>query len=239
MKVNNPTKSKFIIFNGHRIDSDGNAIMNNKIIPEVPEINYLGNILCSDLSDKRDIDEKRADLFSRTNSLRHNFGSLEKSVKCKLFNVKCAHSYGAETWDLGSKPCEMFWKGLGQAARWTIGVPPFCPSTIVNTIFDKCVGKNDVLKKCLTLIDTFKMTSNSKMQVIYKNAINDQRSYMCSNLDFVLREWKSFSEPLLIKDESPISVAVQELIEIREGSRHCHNFDHEDIDNLMMLLCMR
>ena len=235
----NPTKSKFIIFNGQRMNGDGNAVMNGKIIPEFSEICYLGNILSSDLSDKRDIAEKRADLFSRTNSLRHQLGSLEKSIKCKLFIVKCAHSYGAETWDLGDKPCEMFWKALGQAARWSIGVPPSCPSTIVNTIFDKCVNRNNVLKKCLTLIDTFKTTSNGKMQVIYRNAINDQRSYMCSNLSFVLSEWKSLSEPPLIKDQSPTSVAVQELIEIREGSRQFDNFDHEDVDSLMMMMCER
>ena len=163
------------------------------------------------------------------------------NVNCLLSNRHSnrEHSYGAETWDLRDKPCEMFWKALGQAARWSIGVPPSCPSTIVNTIFDKCINRNNVLKKCLTLIDTFKMTSNSKMQVIYKNAINDQRSYMCSNLGFVLSEWKSLSEPPVIKDQSPLSVAVQELIEIREGSRQFNNFDHEDVDNLMMLMCER
>ena len=149
------------------------------------------------------------------------------------------HSYGADIWDLGSKPCEIFWKALGQAARWTLGVPPFCPSTIVNTIFDKYVGKNYVLKKCLTLIDTFKKSSNLSMQVIFQNAINDQRSYIASNLRFIFSEWNSFSEPQLIKDVSPISVAVQELIEIREGTRYFDNFDHEDVDSLMMLLCLR
>ena len=98
--------------------------------------------MAADCLDKADVSEKCSDLNSRTNSLVHKFSLLNRNAKCMLFKSKCSHAYGSETWDLAAKDVIMYLKAVGQAGRRVLGLPPCCPSTIVNTLFNCDLSKS-------------------------------------------------------------------------------------------------
>ena len=173
----NPTKSKCIVF-GEKKMTTLTACMYGSIIPKVKELMYLGNLIAADCSDKADVVEKCSDLNSRTNSLVHKFSLLNRDAKCLLFKSKCAHAYGSETWDLESKDVIMYLKAVGQAGRRVLGLPPCCPSSVVNTIFNCDVNKSHIYTKTLSLIKTFEKSCNEIMSFIFVNAINDCNSYI-------------------------------------------------------------
>ena len=233
----NPTKSKCIVF-GEKKMTTLTASMYGSIIPKVNELLYLGNLMAADCLDKADVSEKCSDLNSRTNSLVHKFSLLNRNAKCMLFKSKCSHAYGSETWDLAAKDVIMYLKAVGQAGRRVLGLPPCCPSTIVNTLFNCDVSKSHTYTKALSLIKTFQKSSNEIMSCIFVNAINDCNSYISRNLNVIREAWGGDESPPFIPDQSPICVGIMELLDVREGAALIE-LDHEDVDELMMLLCSR
>ena len=235
----NPTKSKFIVFNGDPINNEANVELDGLPLRRCDDIVFLGNTLTCDMNDALDIREKISDLNSRTNSLKYKLGNIDRDVKCKLFNAKCLHCYGSETWDLSSNVCNLFWSAAGQAARCLLGLPPCCPTTIVNTIFKRDVVKALVFRKSLGLIENLKQSTNEHVRFIYDNAMKDSRSIIRRNIDVICREWGGLTCPPFVPECSPTCAAICELLDVRDDLRHVPNMSEDDIDALMMLLCMR
>ena len=145
----------------------------------------------------------------------------------------CAHSYGAETWDVSKGVCSRYWQAWGQAARRLLGLPPSCLSRIIETIFDGRSGIRVVYRKVNNIIECFRTSDNEYVKFIYDNSSQDARSIIRCNKFTIANA--SMYEP----DESPEYFAVNELLDIREGERTLGDLTSDDIDALVMLLCMR
>ena len=76
------------------------------------------------------------------------------------------------------------------------------------------------------------------MSCIYSNAINDPNSYVSKNMKVVSEKWGGLIEPTLIPDTSPVCAGIVELLDVRESAATLE-LDTEEIDAMMMLLCMR
>ena len=159
-------------------------------------------------------------------------------MKQQLFLCKCLHAYGAESWNLGSSGAAIFWKASGQAARRVVGLPPSCHTTIVDTLYGTRVAKTATYKKFLGLIKACKESDNEKVNFVFQNAMADARSLIRQNLDVNNREWGGYAPPQFLPDSSPECLAIQELLGVREGNHHS-DFDMDDVDEFVMLLCMR
>ena len=235
----NPGKSKCIVFNVNKhLDSGLSASMYGRCIPRVTKLPFLGNLISSDCSDGHDVESKCADLNARSNSLVHTLFNLSRNVKCKLFLSKCAHGYGAETWDMSRNESNVYFKAVGQAARRVLGLPPCCPSLIVNALFDCDVTKCHTYQKAVSLIESFRTSDNEIMQMIYSNAMADPNSYIRRNLYCITKTWGSLVKPAFSKVITPELTGITELLDVREKNALLE-LDSDDVDNLIMLLCMR
>ena len=163
---------------------------------------------------------------------------MTRNVKCMFFRSKCAHAYGAETWDLSSQDVITYLKAVGQAGRRVLGLPPSCPSSVVNTVFGCEINTSHIFMKAMSLIKTFKESRNTIMSCIYNNAINDSNSYISNNIKVVSDKWGGNVKPALIPDVSPVCTGIIELLDVREGAATLE-LDTDEIDVMMMILCMR
>ena len=236
----NPTKSKVIVFDSNKScvfkgnNNNGlTVVLNGCDITEVKELLYLGNIIRSDMADVSDIRQKISDLNARTNSLCHKFGSASYSVKCVLFYSKCVHAYGAETWDLSANECLAYWAACRQAMRRVMGLPPSCPSAIVESISGIPSGHSVVIKKAQNIINCFAMSDNVFVANIYKQSMYDHRSIIRRNLDVIVKH-NDINHVL-----TPECQAVRELLDVRDGNLSILDLSPEEIDAFVMMFSMR
>ena len=83
-----------------------------------------------------------------------------------------------------------------------------------------------------------KTSRNTIMSCIYNNAINDPNSYISNNIKVVSDKWGGNVKPALIPDVSPVCTGIIELLDVREGAATLE-LDTDEIDVMMMILCMR
>lgn len=229
----NPGKSKVIVFNTKERYEGKLAVLNGCEIKIFNELDYLGNRIRNDLSDASDIKEKVSGLNSSTNSLCQRFGSASYAVKCKLFVSQCVHAYGAETWDLSANECQAYYGACRQAVRRVMGLPPSCPSSIVDSLSGIPNGETVVMKKARSIIKCFEMSDNVHVAAMYQQAMSDCRSIIRKNLNVID---KHVFVP--VNDVSPECYAIKELLDVRDGSMFL-DVSPDDIDAFVMMFCMR
>ena len=234
----NPTKSKVIVFDCKRKTEDvgKNLVLNGGEIKFVKELEYLGNVIRGDLSEYSDVEEKVSDLNASTNSVCHRFGSASYNVKCKLFFSLCCHAYGTETWDLTDMACNAYWAACKQAVRRVMGLPPSCPSVIVDTLSGIPNGQKIVLRKAESIINCFKMSDNVYVSAMYAQSMSDSRSMIRKNLDVIAQIKR---EHVVLNDVSPDCLAIKELLEVRDGNSSILDLTEEEVDMFVMMFSLR
>ena len=118
---------------------------------------------------------------------------------------------------MSQKEVEQYWRATGQAARRAIGLPSYCASTIVNEFYRQDIRKRHVLKKIVSLTDSMKNNVNEKVKFIHANALDDARSVMRANIEYVQQEWGSVREPNFSQDASDLYLRLKYLLELRTG----------------------
>ena len=236
----NATKSKFIVF-GSSKDSkfDGKVVLSDQELKRVEEIDFLGNAITSDVSESADVKAKTEDLFARVNTLKFSLAGSCYEVLSKLFTVKCAHAYGSETWLFSDNSTKRFWSAYGQGARRLLGVPPSCPTTVIESIVRVKGAPHATMKKFLNLVDSMDKSCNLKIKFIFDNAMADARSVIRKNLAFIDDLWGNHGPPSVDTDDnSELTRSICQLLKAREG-RVDIGLSSEDIDERMLQLCMR
>ena len=235
----NAKKSKFIVFEDKYEEYDLDVCLGGKNLDRVSEIEFLGNIIRADLSEKSDVKEKQGSFYSSVNTVKFKFSGAAYYVKVKLFSTLCFHAYGAEIWKFRDRSTESFWNAWGRGARRMLGVPPSCPSAILHSIMGVNGGKQAIMKKFVRLAECFRDSDNDRMQFIYDIAMCDNRSIMRGNLEFIKEEWNGKVKPPRFEPvQSPECEVVKEMLEIRDGFR-ASDLIKEDVDAILMLVCTR
>ena len=75
----------------------GRLYMNNLLIPNVSECQYLGTIICQKYCD-RDIKRQTRTFCANVNMLLRRFSECSTPVKCYMFKTYCSNLYCASLW---------------------------------------------------------------------------------------------------------------------------------------------
>ena len=95
------TKTVAILF-GNGESSECHLKLNGQPVTWVREVNHLGNIVTSYLTDARDSAGKRSICIGSVNKLLGSYGKIQRNVLCKLFQIYCCSFYGSELWCFNS-----------------------------------------------------------------------------------------------------------------------------------------
>ena len=235
----NASKSKFIVLGSSRNDICGSKVLlDGQEIKRVEEIEFLGNTIRADLSEKSDVKAKVEDLCSRVNALKFSLAGAAYKVLSRLFTVKCAHAYGSEAWVFNDKSTKGYWSAYGQGVRRLLGVPPSCPTTVIESITGTKGAPHVNLMKFINLAKSMKNSVNSRIKFIYDIASADARSVISRNLAYINELWGSLNPPVVTPDGSGLTEDICQLLDAREG-RLDLGLTSDDIDDRMLFLCMR
>ena len=235
----NAAKSKFIVLGNSRWESyENKVIFDGKTLKQVDHVDFLGNTIRGDLSEKTEIIEKVEDLFGRVNTIKYKLSGASYNVKSKIFTVKCAHAYGADTWNFSDRCTSGYWTAYGQSVRRLLGLPPSCPSITVDAIVGTKGAPQVIFKKFLNLTKSMNESDNSRVKFMFDNAMADARSLIRKNIACIKESWGGLQPPPFSPDSSDRTKNVRELLDAREGKTQL-GLSAEEIDERMLLLCMR
>ena len=92
--------------------------------------------------------------------------------------------------------------------------------------------------KFINLAKSMENSENSKIKFIYDIAAADARSVISRNLAYINELWGSANPPVVTPDASGLTEDICQLLDAREG-RIDLGLTSDDIDDRMLLLCMR
>ena len=98
----NPVKSMCMLFTRKQLNTFP-VTLNGQQLVWCKHAKHLGNYVSWDLSEAKEIANKRSDLVGRVNTVLGNLNGVPLQAVLKVFRSKCCHYYGSMTWqyDLG------------------------------------------------------------------------------------------------------------------------------------------
>ena len=87
---------------------------------------------------------------------------------------------------------------------------------------------------------SFKESTNTRMRWMYEVAMSDARSLMRGNRDIILESWNGADHPPPLEPDTSVEFeALRELMNAREGIDNLVDLSKDEIDEIVMLLCLR
>ena len=115
-----------------------------------------------------------------------------------------------------------------------MGLPPSCPSAIVESISGIPSGHSVVIKKAQNIFNCFAMSDNVFVANIYKQSMYDHRSIIRRNLDVIVKH------NVINHVLTPECQAVKELLDVRDGNNlSILDLSPEEIDAFVMMFSIR
>ena len=99
----NAKKTHCICYSHRPPDNLRPVYLNGVSIPWQPQVKYLGTIFVSNLSDQKDISQKRGIFISAVNRLNSIFSKAPVELKAHLLQVYCSSWYGCQAWQLDTR----------------------------------------------------------------------------------------------------------------------------------------
>ena len=87
-------------------------------------VNLLGNCLQYNLTEELDVAKKKGDLFGRVNALLVALPDAPEHLLLRVFDTKCCHFYGVQSWDLSDKHTNHFFTAWNRCARRLLELHP-------------------------------------------------------------------------------------------------------------------
>ena len=104
--------------------------LNNSVIENVEEFDYLGIEITNNLSDNITIKHQYRNICARSNTLIRKFNNCSESVKINLFKSYCSSIYGVALW--ATYHVRIFNRMrvcFNNSFRFLIGLPTFCSAS--------------------------------------------------------------------------------------------------------------
>jgi len=89
----------------------------------VTEVKHLGAMVQSDLSEVHEAQRVTGDIYGRTNMIAAHYQGDSIDTIRELFNVQCAHLYGAITWNMQDPVLERIDVAWNKCVRRLLGLP--------------------------------------------------------------------------------------------------------------------
>ena len=97
--------------------------MSGKSLSWAKNVKYLGNYLDCDMSEKTDVRMKRSDLVYRVNHSTATLGKCGKTAIVNIFNSKCCHFYGTQSWNFSDRNIKQFETMWNRSVRRILDLP--------------------------------------------------------------------------------------------------------------------
>ena len=147
-------KKTMCIKYGENVNQFDTALLNGAPIEWFNQVRHLGNIVCSDLSDRADCDKKCSVFIGYFNKLTANFSNLPRVVLSKLFKSFCCSFYGSQLWNFNSSGFQKCCIAWNKAVRRLLNLPMKTHTWMLGPVMDQLHIKEQLYVKSLKFVYT-------------------------------------------------------------------------------------
>jgi hypothetical protein len=118
----NAEKTVCLLFN--KADTNKPSVkLCNEELKWVESTKHLGTYLDSNMTESTEIRRKKHDLVQRVNYVVSTLGNCKDAIIKQVFNSKCAHFYGCQSWNLLDKNVKQFETMWNRCVRRILNLP--------------------------------------------------------------------------------------------------------------------
>jgi len=171
-------------------------------------VKHLGNYVAYNLSEKKEIEMKKADLIGRVNFVLGRYGAFPLPVLLRIFNSQCSHFYGSQAWLLSDPAVSKFHTMYNRCLRRVCRMPAMTHTRYLPFFSNAPSSLMQIANRTLTLARSVTSIDNE--------TVNSIARFISSRSDSILRRNQAqcaaiSDEPLSDIDQS-IVTAISELV---------------------------
>ena len=226
--------------------------MNGKRLSWVKNIKYLGNYLDCDMSEKTDVRMKRSDLVYRVNHTTSTLGKCHKSVIVNIFNTKCCHFYGAQSWNFCDPNIKQFETMWNRCVRRILDLPLLTHRILLPGLIGKLSAVEQIYCRFVKLYNGMLKSDNKRIVYIAKMSNTYRHSIIAENLSLISKRLdcdiftlcqysvSQIKKCLLSKYSAvePIVAQICELSQVLQNQNvFIEGFEKHEVEELLYTLC--
>ena len=199
------------------------------------------------MSENTEIRMKKSDMVQRVNYVLCTIGECKDDVIKAIFNSKCAHFYGCQSWNLSDKHVKEFQTMWNQCIRRLLKLPNYTLLRFLPICMNSLSALEQVQSRFVNLVQTMLKSDNGKVKFLCELSIKRANSLIGTNLRMIANKLQcdidvtmSLSPAAMKKkifnsrNDRGILCTLQ-ILELR----HCYlpGFTQEEVYNIFLHLC--
>jgi hypothetical protein len=244
----NPTKTQCMKFSRENHESVNNIDMKlcGKSLSWVTSFKYLGNWICSNLSEHTEVSKKLGNFYGNVNNLCSSFKHVGFQSLYKLFNSYCCHYYGSQAWRLNDTNISRIYIAWNKAIRHICNVPNTTHTALLPYMVKCLYVKEQIFIRTVNMIKNMLKSPNVNINFMARNNMNNHLSIIGSNwyeiskyinVDILNCDVRSTLIKRMYENFSVENHIIYELLEISNGSKTLQNFCTMDIQEMLYIMC--
>ena len=248
----NTEKSESIVFG--KLCYDFNLFLNDKRIPIVNSVNYLGHSLQNEiLSNFNNILASNpiiSDIRLRSNVILNNFSFLSTDSKIRIFNTNCSTFYGSVLLNQTAnslKGVDVAWR---KSCRKLLQLPQRTHCSFIPYIMGTLPPSQQIKTRTVNFFRKGLNHSSEFIRFIFNNCLNEASSVLYKNINQISKDTNISLSDLLKKGKPKVKIKklfeierdwrmemVKELLYCRDGYLYCY-LDFNEIKAILYDLCV-
>ena len=220
--------------------------LNNTCITWQSQVKYLGTLFQSNLSDEKDIRQKRGIFISAVNRLNSVFSNVPADIKVHLLQIYCSSWYGCQSWQLDTSFTKDMNTAWQIAIRKTMRIPARTRSKLLPVLAGNACFANQHHQRVFNMFYTMKMSKNQIIQFIFERGIQSSigiigRNHIYLRLLYGYQTYVKWNR-LVNNNTNMLGIEcrvsqIWDLIDVRDGRGQIEHMTSTDINNLLEFLC--
>ena len=213
----------------------------------VQSVKHLGNYLDQNMSESTEIRKKKHDLVQRVNYIVSTLGNCEDSIIKTVFNSKCAHFYGCQSWSLMDKSVKEFQIMWNRCVRRILNLHYCTHTKLLPIILNTLSAYDQIQLRIVRIVQAMLESENDKIRYLAQLSIKKANSVIGSNMLIVSRNTNCDIDTVICSDAATLKekfISSQNECDIQCANqiielRQCEipGFNNDELLTILTFLC--
>ena len=246
----NPKKTKCMKFS--KQDYDESKLYKLKLCDKdlswVKTFKYLGNWVTYRLNEETEISRKMGIFYGNVNNLCSTFRGIGLKHLFTLFNSYCCHLYGSQAWRFNDKYVERLYTAWNKAVRHLSNLHAMTHTRFLPFVANMLHIKDQVYFRSFNMIANMIDSKNLNVRFMARDGIGRFTSIIGDNLhqirtycDRHVMSPSEFKMLVIEKRNNDYTIEchmILELLDVSEGIKFVPGFAMEDLNDILVTLCV-
>jgi len=238
----NAKKTVCIQFKGKEVRCPTPTVfLNNTQLQWQTTVKHLGSYISHNLKEEQEIKAKRGAFIGVVNGLFSNFKCAKTEVLSEIFNRKCGHFYGCESWSLMDRNISSLFTTWRKGCRKVWNLRNMARSKLLPPLMNSMSPEQQVMSRFAGMFNNMAKGHNTKVSRVLALSVNSvKRGLIGRNAAWISTKWRcgyNFLQDNSWKvpddDTAARTLAIKELTLCIAGHMDLIEFEFNEIRDLI------